>query len=514
MSEVEPAAAPTELPDQGGARPPVRRGLGFAAGSFLTSVVLGLGSSIVTSRLYGVDVIGEYALVSVPYMFGSQLSSVGEGTAFVREAAGLRVGDPRITALWRRVLGFSMLLTTTVGALALLVSALLFHGPMEQPDLVLPAAVVLAAYVLLGNVSWNIDHLLSAHRAASALFVARFAETAAFLVAGFVLSFVDDTVWGLVWATVAMFAVPFVVRCTFLPRYLVRRVPLEERTQARRDLPRLLRFGITLLPATIGNSITTSVGTWVVGSVATVAQTGAYARSFGLASKFWEAGFRISEILMPGMVERHDNGDRDGAAHLLNRTLRLAGGALLVVAAAGSGAAEGVLGVFGPGFEQGAGALAFLLTGYVLGVIGSVQGQGYLTWGRPGLVTKMGLIRTAIVALSAWPLTVAFGITGAGLSFFIGQLVAVVLNDRVLQRVVGRMAALGPSLLARLALVWVAGAATAWAVDQLSESIVVSVLALAAGAAVGGAAVLALGVLGQDERDQLLRLLRRVARRG
>lgn len=485
---------------------PVRRSLGFAAGSFVVGVVLGLGSSVLTSRLYGVRVIGEYALVSLPYVFCSSLSSVAEGTAFVREVAGLPRRHPRVGALWRVVAGFNLLLTTVVGLVALLASALLLRGPVDRPDLLLPATVILAGYVLVDNVGWNIDHVLSAYRAASSLFVVRLAQMGTFLLASVGWFWIDPSVWGLVWGTLLSFAVPLLVRLAVLPRFLAIRLPKGSVAAARHELPALLRFGVKLIPSMLGSAVSTQIGTWVVGGVGTVAQTGAYSRALGLASKFAEAGYRISEILMPGMVERRRWDDDDGARRLLRRTVRVVAVALIVVAASGSGAARGVMAVFGSGFERAGTALALLLTGYVLAVVASVQSQGLLAWGHPGAVARVALGRVAVVVTTVYPLGQQLGISGVALSFLLGSVVAVLANERNLGRIVGTRA-LGADGLARLVGTYAAGVVAARLTLELGDGIVFTALALAAGCAVGGLVALLSGAVTAEERADLLQVV-------
>src|SRR6185369_5872672 len=63
--DVGPPSSPAG--DDGG-RPSVREGFSFAATSFAINAIVGTLSALITARLYGVKVIGEYALVTAPWL--------------------------------------------------------------------------------------------------------------------------------------------------------------------------------------------------------------------------------------------------------------------------------------------------------------------------------------------------------------------------------------------------------------------------------------------------------------
>ena len=508
---VDDGPAFSGAPDGPGSdRIPVRRGLSVAAGSFFFSVFVGLGSSVATSRLYGIDIIGEYALVCAPYLIVSQLSSVNEQVAFVREAASLPRRDIRLSALFRAMVGFSTLLTAGVSLLGMVIGALLLRGPIGRPDLVLPAGVVLGAYVLFDNMSWNIDSLLSAFRSAGTLFVARASQVLVFL--GFAVTFAWwlDSVWGLVWATVLSFVVPLAVRLAVLSRYVDLRVSAAARRNARGELPAMLRFGLVLLPSHLANGITQQAGTWVVGAVGSVATTGAYSRALGLASKLSEAGYRICEILMPGIVEQRSRGDHTGAVDLLRRTVLMTLVGLTAVVAPAGGAAPGVLRVFGPGFDRGATVLALLLVAYALAVINSVQFQGYLADGLPGKVTRLTLLRALAVVALMWPLAVHFGAAGVAAAYVAGQVLGFLLIDRsmAIHEGTGRTF-LGLRAVVGVTAAYAAGFISARAVVTASPGMPMTAVALVAGTAAALSVLVMARLVQLEELDRIRRRFHR-----
>ena len=75
-------------------RPSFTNAFGFGALSFGVSGVLALGSSILTARLYGITVIGEFALAYAPTGAVWFLSSVREQPALIRMLAPLAPEPP------------------------------------------------------------------------------------------------------------------------------------------------------------------------------------------------------------------------------------------------------------------------------------------------------------------------------------------------------------------------------------------------------------------------------------
>jgi O-antigen/teichoic acid export membrane protein len=409
------------------------------------------------------------------------------------------------------VLGFSVLLTAVVAAAAMVLGRVLLAGPVDRPDLIAPSAVVVLAYATLDNLNWNLDSVLSAFRASGVLFAARAAQVLTFLVVAVALAAVDRTVWGLVWATVASFAVPLAIRVFVIPRYLAWGVGEDDRRAARAELPALLRFGLVLLPSQLAQGLAGQAGTWVVGAVGSVQSTGAYSRALGLSSKLSEAGYRVSEILMPGLVERREQEDDRAAAALLERSLRITALPLLVATAAAGGAAKGVLSVYGEGFDRASAVLAMLFAGYALSVLGTVQCLGHLAAGMPRVVGKVGLLRAGVILVLLWPLGALHGAGGVAAAFLIGQVVAFLVLDRYLARDLlgGGRSLMGARSLAAMITIFGVVYGVSWAVMRPSSSLLQTAASLAAGCLVAVPLILGLGLVRPDERAAILRRMHR-----
>jgi O-antigen/teichoic acid export membrane protein len=298
-----------------------------------------------------------------------------------------------------------------------------------------------------------------------------------------------------------------------LGRYVRMRVDREDHRAAVRELPGLLRFGLVLLPSQLASGLRWQSGTWVVGSVARTATAGAYSRALGLSSKLSEAGYRISEILLPGLVERRAD-DGDAAAELLARTVRVCALPLTVLVAAGAGAASGVLKVFGPGFDRANVPLALLLGAYTLSVLTSILSQGFLADGAPGPVTRRSLGCSLLVLVLVVPLGQQYGAGGVATALLAGPVVEFVLFDRALARHFGvaRSSLVGGRAILGSLVAVAAGSAAAWGVLRLGTSIPWTVLSLAAGAASAAVVLLALGLVDAEERRAIARLAGRLRR--
>ena len=159
--------------------------------------LLGFVSAVVTARLYGARIIGEFALVSAPVMALWVLSTAKEQAALIKEITGLPPRHPRITQLFAAVFTFSTGLTVVMAGLAAIIAWWAFRGPLDHPELVAPALVSLAGYVVVTNSGWNVDSIFAAFVAGRQLFWVRLHETVSILVFAVVLGLEWRSVWGL-----------------------------------------------------------------------------------------------------------------------------------------------------------------------------------------------------------------------------------------------------------------------------------------------------------------------------
>lgn len=515
-SPLRPDQGPTEaIGDDDGGRPSVREGFSFAATSFVANAVVGMVSALVTARLYGVAVVGEYAIATAPWLTLIQFSSVAEQVALTRAVSVLPARDRMVAGLFAPVLLFSVLLTIVAGVPIMLLSAAAMRGPINQPKLVLPALVIVIGYVLVDNTSWNIDAVLSAFRAGRELFYARLVFALSFLAFAVGAATVSRTVWALTFATVASFAVALAVRVTLLRRFSSLLPDRASFREGLRRLPAMLAFAVRIVGGRIAGGLNSQADTWILGSMAPVSVVGAYSRASGLAVRLNDSGYRINEILFPTLVQRYDSGDREGFDRMLGDGIRLTLLPLVLIVGAGGGAAVGILGLFGAGFEKGAGALAFLLVSVALTVIAMIQGNALIAVGRPTASTMVAVVRLVVSVTLMFPLGHLYGASGVAGALCIGCVVVAFQGAWVLARVV-LLPATNRALLRTIGVVLLAyGAsfAAARAVDVALPGAPGTLVALSVGVLAGTPMLLLRGGMRPDEWRGALRRVRALRRR-
>jgi O-antigen/teichoic acid export membrane protein len=497
------------------ARSSYSAGAGFSALSFAVGAVLTVASSVAIARLYGISVVGQFALVLAPVNVVWLLSSVRQGPAVVRKLAVLEPRAPLCTALFVAVLSFSFVLTTCAVALALPVTYVVFNGPIDQPDLFVPVAVSLAGHAVLTNSCLNLELVFSAFRAGRALFWIRLHQAVVFLAVAVALSSVLDDVWGLIVATLVSFSTTLVHRIVAVRSYMALTVSRAELREGFRSLPDVIRFGLKITPGSLANGMSTEVGTWVLGATASVATLGAYSRAWMLASRLQDANWRIAEMLFPTLVARHAGGDDAGFDRAVVDTLRYCAAGLLLPAAAAGGAASSVMALYGPGFDRGAPALALLLIVPAAVTLASVQRQALLAVGRPWITSAIAAAKLAVTVVLSFALTLWFGITGTALALVVGSLVEVIwltmLTDRQLTATLGALWPLRQAVAILAA--FAAGFGVAHAVASALPGISGLLPALAAGALSYALALVIAGGINDRDRRRAGAVLARVRHR-
>jgi O-antigen/teichoic acid export membrane protein len=487
------------------ARASYSEGLSLGVLNFAAVAVLGVVSSILIARIYGIQVMGQAALAHAPAVVLSVLSTVREQSALVRELSVLPARAPRITGLFVAVFSFSSALTVAVGALVLAGTYFIFAGPVGQPDLFAPAVVVVLNYVFLLNVSWNFDMVFSAFRAARQLFWTRVLYALTYLAVAVIAGLVWGTVWGLVFATVGATAAALAYRLRGLRRFMVASVARHELREGFRTLPELIRFGLKVSPATVAEGIRSQAGTWTLGVLGTLAQVGAWNRAWTLGDRLSYATNRITEMLLPTLVERNAGGDRAGFDRSLIDTLRYAMVGMLMAAAAGGGAAHGVMDLFGPGFDEAADALAIILLVPATATAGQILTMALLAVNRPGATSIPYIGGMVITIAGSIALTVWIGVTGTALGALAGEVVSLaglyLLTRRALSAPVHRL--WPPGQVVALLAAYAAGFGAARWVDMTLPGPPGLVVALGAGSLAYVAVFALLGGIGERDRTRL-----------
>jgi O-antigen/teichoic acid export membrane protein len=482
-----------------------RSGFFFGTLSFLSVAVIGVISTVLTSRLYGVRIIGQFALVLAPVAALWILSTIKEQQALIKEITGLPPRHPRVTQLFAAVFTFSSGLTAVVALLDAVVCWFVFRGPLHAPELIPPVLVNIAGYALVTNTGWNIDSIFSAFVAGRQLFWVRLHEGLAFLVLGMTLGVVWHSVWGLVIATIGASLSALIHRAIAARRFVKTRLSLAEYRAGMGVLPELLRFGLKATPGQIAQGVSMQAGIWALGTVAPINVVGAYSRALTIPQRLQQASMRINEVLYPTLVKRHTQGDGEGFDRALVDSIRYEMVGMLLIAATLGGAANSVMNIFGPGFGRAAQALIIVALYPALASITVTQTQALWAINRPRRTSVTALARLAVTLGLLIVLTPAIGVLGPAIALVAGYLAAILLGGIVLHSSMTRPLRATWPLRERFALLaaYAAGFAAAHATEQAVPSAAGLLLCLPASVLAYAVVFLACGGANQRDRQRL-----------
>ncbi len=491
-------------------------GIGFEAIAFVLVTIITLGSSVAIARLYGVDVLGEYALAFAPYYALNNLSSVREQAAFARRIATMEPRDPLVTGLWVAMFGFSTALTVGMAVVVLVVTYLVYTGPMGRPELFPLAVIPVVMGVVVFNPSWNLDRVFTTFRAGRIL--VRMRIVAALTTAAFMVT--AGVVWGttlsLVIAETVSWIPLLIWRAIAVRHYMRPIVPWSVLREGRETLPEIVSFGLRLTPGTLAEASLNQAGTWIIGLLAPLGAVGSYSRAWQLVRRVMELRARVAEMLFPTLIERRDAGDMHGADRALADTMRYVLTGLTMIAAAGGGAAVGVMEIFGEGFVEASSALVFLLLVPPLAISSFVQFQSMWALGRPTASSVISLVRAAIglplMAILTWKLGIVGCAMGQAIAYAAGLIVITVHTNREMSQPLRQLFTIRQAVAIPVA--YVGGFVVSRVIDEAMPPIIGLPLALAAGAAIYLALIGVVGGVNERDRDRARRLRGKLSRGG
>jgi O-antigen/teichoic acid export membrane protein len=514
VATTDPPAPEVESPSTA-KRASYRSGFLFGTLSFLGVAAVGFASTIVTSRIYGVRIIGESALVYAPVNALWLLSTVKEQQALIKEVTGLDPRHPRVTQLFAAVFTFSSSLTAVVAALIAVVCWFVFRGPLHAPTLVTPVFVSLAGYTLITNTGWNIDSILSAFIAGRQIFWVRLHEVLSFMLIAVAIGLVWRSVWGLVIATIGGPATALVQRMIVVRSFARARLTWTEYRAGLKVLPDLLRFGVKATPGQLAQGISQQGGIWALGLVAPLAVVGAYSRAQTIPQRLQQASTRITEVLYPTLVGRHSKGEGHGFDRALIDSIRYEMIGLLLIAAVIGGAAHSTLRLFGPGFGQATTALALVILFPALASVTATQTQALWATSRPGITSLIALVRLVTTMVLLVVLTPRIGIVGPAAALLAGYIASALLGGAALRPVMTRPLRSTWPIRERMTLAasYAAGFGAANVTEHAVPSTAGLLLCLLAGIAGYAATFLVLGGVNARDRRRLADIIGRIRSR-
>jgi O-antigen/teichoic acid export membrane protein len=483
-----------------------RSGFAFGVLSFVAMGTFAVLSTVVLSRIYGVRIIGQFALVSAPVAALWVLSTAKEQAALIKEITGLKPRHPRVTQLFAAVFTFSTGLTIVMSILGMVVSALAFDGPLHNPTLVVPACVNLAGYAIVTNTGWNVDSIFSAFVAGRQLFWVRLHEAISVVAIGAGIGLAWHSVWGLVIGTIGGSLTSLVHRLIVARAFVRMRLSRAEYRIGLRALPGLLRFGLKITPGGIAQGISQQAGIWALAAVGSPLTTiGAYNRAQSIPERLQQVNLRVVEVLYPTLVGRRAKEDGEGFDRALIDSIRYALMGTLLIGSVTGGAAHLALDIFGPGFNRAAPALALLVLYPAMASITVAQNQAFFAVDRPGLTSVIAVVRLLITVVLTIILTPLLGITGPATALLAGYVLQVTWSAWALLPFLSRRLHFTWPLRERLSLIvaYAAGFGVAKGLEHLLPSLAGLPLCLAGGVAAYAAAFCVAGGVNSRDRRRL-----------
>jgi O-antigen/teichoic acid export membrane protein len=218
-------------------------------------------------------------------------------------------------------------------------------------------------------------------------------------------------------------------------------------------------------------------------------------------------------MVFPTLVERHVGEDRLGFDRALMDSLRYVAGSMLLPAAAGGGAAVGIMDLFGPGFSRASTALAIVLVVPAIATVAAIQIDALLAVGRPIATTVVSAARLAATVPLTIGLTLALGVTGAALGITLGYAIQLAVQVVALRAHLSQpMRLLWPvRQLIGLVSAYAAGYGVSWALDSTLGGMVGVIAGLACGSLAYVLCLLLVGGLLPRDRDRASAAITRVA---
>jgi O-antigen/teichoic acid export membrane protein len=455
-------------------------GLRYSAYDAVSSAVLGLVSAIVTARVFGADVVGALALVTVLTGALHLISNVQELGGLVRELTRYAPGASEPRALMWATLTFSAVLTTAILVPFAALAVWLLHDVFGRPELVAAFAALAAAYVLLDNSSANIEAPLAAYRDGRSIWLAHVAISVTMSLAALACAaFGLDDLTGLVGCTIAASAVGLAARLRATRRLIGLRTSRHDVERALGRMRSVLSFGIRAAPVNVTEAAISYADTIVLGANVSLGAIGAYSRAYGIYTRLAQIPVSLSRLYFPTMSSLHHRGDVAGMARLHRLATRYLLLALAPIATWLAACAPQVLAVFGPGFEQGATALGVLVFVAVVDCVSRPAGGALWAADRPGVVSIVYGVVAAVNVVLCLLLVPDHGLTGAAVANLAGWLIAAIALPLLAAREVARprVAMFDLGYLARLAAACGVVAAVAVPLRSLDGALVWQALA-------------------------------------
>lgn len=396
------------------------KGWGFLAGGRVIEFASRFLIALLLAHVLGVRNYGLYVLALSTVTLFAGISYLGLDQAVVRYVAILVARQDR-PGIWGTIqigLGVGTAVGAAMGLALYLGSSALAEGLFDEPRLT-PAFQYLAVVVPFLVTS---EVLAATVRGFRRMDYAAFGDIVVQSVVRVVLLGVLALIGRLdVLTAVITFGISDVAATIALVVLLNRLFPLRVaiHTDARRDVPRILRFAVPLWLADLLYQFRRNILTITLGTLSSVASVGIFAVAARLNSVGLTFLSALVAAIRPLLAQLHDRGDRPGLAQLYTTATRWmlilnVPFFLMIVLYA-----EPLLSLFGEPFERGAPALVIIGTGELVNAATGICGPMIDMTGHVRLKLFNSFLRVVVLVVSSALLIPTWGLMGAAVATFL-----------------------------------------------------------------------------------------------
>jgi O-antigen/teichoic acid export membrane protein len=184
----------------------------------------------------------------------------------------------------------------------------------------------------------------------------------------------------------------------------------------RERLRPIVWFGIRQAPLNYTETAIEYTDTAVLGATVPLASVGAYNRAYTLYRRAGQVPTTLSRLYFPTLVALHHRGEHGAMLRVYRLSTRYMTLLLLPAAAWVAASAPAILGVFGPGFDEGATALSILIFVIVLGGYAATAGGLLAAYDRPGIASIVSVGAAVLNVGLCFALIPSLDLTGAALA--------------------------------------------------------------------------------------------------
>lgn len=387
----------------------------FLLAAIVLGQVLNFGVQILVARTIGIDSYGIYNYAFAWISLLALVATLGTDQLLIRYASEYRATGSR-DALHRivtRSCSWSLPVSGLLAAAFAVTTLVVVPGTPEHQGVAFWGAAALPALVAAGLV----ESLLRVHEVhAWATLLSRVLRPllmgCLFLGLLLLLDGTPDARWAIAANALSVLALLLVGTRVLWPHLPPRPPAAADRAASAAWLRAALPFGVSALAVNLNSQ----TDTLVLGAFHGGEDLGVYGATSRLVSMMYFASTAVNAMIQPMIVRAVAHGSPGELQQLVRGAARLiclasSGFALVVLPFA-----EPLLGVFGPGFEQGATALRILCVGYLAASFVNLGGTLLGMTGHQGEVTLVMLGGFGLTLVLNLLLVPRYGVIGAATS--------------------------------------------------------------------------------------------------